>query len=545
MAILEQSSSASASITTLTESGVAGRDGGLIEVSGADAVVSFSGTNRPQVGAQFIIKNISSGAVRVSPLSDVIFDGLSSVDYVIATPLSGVVLVYRGHINGKARYSLLPFSAPSFSPSQFTIETLVFVGASITNDITQSSTHTDWLREIFSKVYGITINNIFEHAVDGRDVSEIDTDMSTILANYTGQSNVVFALHMGGNDIAYGSEFTDYSTAIQNQKIASYNSVLDKIEAAGHKAIPFGLTFRNTPDGVDNDPSAAKSNELGASWTYNRDWIQPIIAARYPHLITNGKLAASMYEYTRSVYDMFLSGSNPTSSYNGDLVHPNEWGDFAGGAWFATVIANLSLGQLPPTFDEVNFNTSFSSPATTIDIVVSPYDEFTTPDTNNINWFEVPYGNAVDNAPFDTNGYYTHKLENLINVDGSAASGVSVLIAGGTGMYPDNAVTGSDTSNSLTNTTLRKTVMYAPDLGLGILIDGLEPSRNYEASMVYRNGNGGDGDTTFYANDKDGVQRDPANELYVQSTRSDPLGRIICRVRGTTVGLSGLRIRSV
>ncbi len=413
---------------------------------------------------------------------------------------------------------LSPKKTRAMLVSPFAISAYVAIGASITDGAYKRDSVKDLCKDIARFVYGKNIT-ISEHATSGHSVSDQLTALPAILANFTGQSDVVFVDHIGGNDVS-GNRPTEFLnlTALQRQQLADdYGALIDAVEAEGHRFIATALTFRDYDDStLDNDPSAPKVNELGGSYTYNEDWIKPTA-------VSKGASSISQYEYTRSMYDVMLSADN---------VHLTDIGDLLFGVHQFTSAMELAAGKSPVSFEEVNFNDALLAPDNVIDIVCA-FGANTTSNNPNINWIDVPYGNG------DKDIYLT----DMIQTDG-ATSGVSVIISGANKAYPTSYSAPVDASASLANNELlaRGVTQSASTAYLSGIIQGLEPNRLYDIEAVH-------GDVTdfeFSANSVTFITPDGANgNIATVATRADPLGRIVLQCkRASSVGISGLRIRN-
>lgn len=402
--------------------------------------------------------------------------------------------------------------------SPFAISTYVAIGASITDEAYKRDSVKDLCKDIAQFVYGKNIT-ISEHATSGHSVSDQLVALPAILANFAGQSDVVFVDHIGGNDVS-GNRPTDFLnlTALQQQQLVDdYGALIDAVEVEGHRFIATALTYRDYDDNtLDPDPAAPKVNELGGSYTYNEDWIKPTA-------VSKGASSVSQYEYTRSMYDVMLTADN---------VHLTDIGDLLFGVHQFTNVMELAAGKSPLSFEEVNFNDAFLAPDNVIDIVCA-FGANTASNNPNINWIDVPYGNG------DKDIYLT----DMIRTDGSA-SGVSVIISGANKAYPTSYSAPADATASLANNELlaRGVSQSAPTAYLSGIIQGLEPNRLYDIETVH----GEVTDSEFSANSATFTIPDGANgNIATVSTRSDPFGRIVLQLkRASSVGISGLRIRN-
>ncbi|MCB9964154.1 MAG: hypothetical protein H6855_06055 [Rhodospirillales bacterium] len=412
----------------------------------------------------------------------------------------------------------------------FAIDKFVAIGASITNYAFEIQITRTLCEAIALRLYGKTLI-VSEEATGGKGASDQLADMPGILANYSGQSNVVFANHMGGNDITYGTEFLNKPQVDRDRLFADYQATWDLVKNAGHRFFSYGLTFRNIGGTtLDNDPTAPKVNELGGSYTYNRDWISQISQSRVPYLMRGDAMGLSHYEYTRSVYDMVLDTDN---------IHPTEIGDLMIAVNMFLGVMEASEGRLREAPVEVNFNNAFQSPSVPVDIVIATHTiaGSIVPSNANINWLGAPYG---------TTSGLTLYSESLHNTDGSAASGVSVLYAGANKSFPVSTFESGDTSATLNNSMLRNSYISVTGSSASVaaMVSGLEPNRTYEISMCRIRQT----DILVYANSAAAVAP-TTDEIATISTRADPYGRIFVRAKENSatdsVGFSGLRIRSI
>ncbi|MGH1376704.1 MAG: hypothetical protein ACRBCK_10180 [Alphaproteobacteria bacterium] len=399
--------------------------------------------------------------------------------------------------------------------SGFNISTFVALGASLTDGAYKVGGVWQLCEDIAKLLYGEDVT-IYERATYGHAVADQAASIGAILAEFDGQENVVFSNHIGGNNASYNrpTQFLDLSAALQSEMITDYESVIDAVEADGHTFVATALTFRDYNDAtLDADPSV-KVSELGGSYTYNEDWIKSVAASK-------SVKAISQYEYTRSIYDIFLSGDN---------VHATPMGAVMFAVNQFTDVMQLSKGRNPVPLQEVDFTTAFFVPDTPLDIVCA-FGSAGAPNNVNVNWVDVPAGGGKKDI----------YAQNLHQTDGSN-TGVSVLISGATNSNDTGVTNPADASATLTNSELLKcqvTRDSATPHMLGVIY-GLQPNRLYDIEMVHGQNTG----YNAYANSDVHIVDNSNNNIVTIVTRADPKGRIILRLdHAGSVGISGLRIK--
>lgn len=411
----------------------------------------------------------------------------------------------------------------------FEIETFIAAGASLTHESFLHLINRQLCEAIALQLYGKNVS-VYDRARSGDDVDAQEGYLPLVFSEFSGDPHVVFANHIGGNNMTYGTEFLNLSPTEQSQHVNDYNKMITDFENTGQIVIPFGLTFRNVGGSVlDPDPSTPKSNELAGSYTYNRDWIQPIITTRLPTHIRNNRLAFSLYDYTRSIHDIYLDADN---------IHPTTIGEILHSIQMFMSVMEASEGRYISAPVEVNFNNSFPSPATPLDVIVATHTDnpAIVPSNPNINWVAVPEGSS---------SAYSLLAENLHQTDGTPADGVKIIYAGIEKSFVGASESGN-TSATLDNSMLRNSYIGLTGDGgvIAALILGLEPNCTYEISACsmrrvgYRTRA-----NTFSESSPDG------NAVVTISTRADPYGRIVVRKcefnASYDVSFSAIRIRSI
>lgn len=426
-------------------------------------------------------------------------------------------------------------SAGALTP--FTLSKFVAIGASLTNFAFEQGVVQGMCEDIALHKYGLDID-VVEYATGGWDTADQYASMASVLANFTGQSGVVFADHVGGNNISYGTVFNDLTSLQKSDAQDNYQATIDAILAEGHKICPFTLSFRDM--GIDNDPEAVKVNELNHSWSYNEDWIIPqIIQANFPEQIkVNGIPDCDQYRWMRSAKDYIFSDA--------DNIHPNNFGQFMFAYYMFLPVLELSQGHHMPDPVEVNYNNSYQNPAETIDVIFAPYTTGGGRGSGSgINWLAAAYGAAPAPGRFQL-----YMDSGIIQTDGvtPAPSGMTFMYSGATGAYSTTPA-GSDTTATLNNTNLRSSTVraYSSLAKCIAVIEGLEPNRKYTVESVY-----GDGVLTYVmgANSEPIITPDSGNNGIAKAeTVADPFGRMFIYIEETvsgngSAGISGCRIRS-
>lgn len=421
----------------------------------------------------------------------------------------------------------------------FGMQTFVALGASITNAAFQGSSARDFVANYAKEKYGTTIT-VDEHATAGWTVQDLDDNIATILSNYTGQSDVVFAIHIGGNNISYTETWDERTQVQQDAMVDPYQDVIDAIEADGHKAVPFKLTYRITNSSPDDDPDAdPKVNELDGSYTYNEDGLVPnVFDVNFSdYFNSDGEYNFDHYKYIRTMYEAMFDAAS-------DTVHHNDMGEmiFAFYHFYPVLVASQS-GAYMPTTVERDFSETVADPDTDVDVIFAPYTTGGGRGVDaNINWIDMGSVNITDAGYIGTD---------IVQTDGTdAPNGMAFLYSGANKSFATTEETPANTSASLLNTSLRSSWAYqnASVAKSHALIEGLEPLRKYTVEIVARSD--ADGDQRWTANTDTVSSADAGNDnICTIETNSDPWGRIF--ILGTEVtsgdgqaGFSGCRVYS-
>ena len=190
-------------------------------------------------------------------------------------------------ISGGATNSIAPF----------TVDKIVFLGASITDRSVSSESTRSYAESYITSKFGKTVA-IVERATAGKQISETAAEIDGIIAEFASEPNTHYAMHALGNDILVGTEFLDLTPSKQEQLIEDLEYIYDAVHAQGRKLIQTSTTFRNYGLAtIDNDP-AVKVNELNGSYTYIRDWLVPVMQRKAPEYLLNDWTILDLYNVT-------------------------------------------------------------------------------------------------------------------------------------------------------------------------------------------------------------------------------------------------------
>lgn len=148
------------------------------------------------------------------------------------------------------------------NPQINAVNTIVAIGASITSSmfgsdaaVTASNKH---------GFAGVAIDN---RAVSGYSAGDVLADLPAILSTYSGDSGILFFMHVGGNNV---TNTRPYSTATASEIAELSNdvqSIISLIRVAGHLLVMANITYRQY----------SGAPEVEGSLPYNTNIIEPIM----------------------------------------------------------------------------------------------------------------------------------------------------------------------------------------------------------------------------------------------------------------------------
>ena len=395
---------------------------------------------------------------------------VTAIDYLVDETFDGVVGVY-----GKDDVFFSVDMGVEGSGG-FDVDKIVMLGASITNQCTDEFT-VPMLEPYILQKYGkiITIEN---RAVSGEDVADLRAHIDTTIAEFVGEPNTVFYIHVGGNDISPGVEFLNTPGAGQAQKIADLEYIYDAVHGQGQKLLQAGVTFRNySGNTIDADPST-KVNELGGSFTYTRDWIAGVMANKAPEFLIGGLPIIDQYNVTRNVYKDWRE-----NAVSPDHIHPSRYARIIYEMYAIESVVKLSLGQSVVAVTPRNFNNSVNpATATHFTLGFGRNTEIGNTD-DNINW-------TIRTRPTKA-GAEPIYIDNIINTVGAST---------GLKMYSYTNLTvrqgGGNTADPTNNTaTVLNDVLLSSGLGIDggngvfyVVIEGVEPMKSYTVKFAASSG---------------------------------------------------------
>lgn len=184
------------------------------------------------------------------------------------------------------------------------VSQIVALGASIING-TFSSDVSNLQNSVF---YGLSGTPLDEQGVSGDDVSDLLLRLPAILTTYDGVENVVFVMHIGGNNVTDTRPYSAATLAELQGISTGINQIIGLIEAAGHKLFMASISYRYYDDG--------SASEEDGSLPYNQNIIEPIIKNRLPDSwdFVKNKPRFDMYNWTKDNPDlMSADGVHPTT----------------------------------------------------------------------------------------------------------------------------------------------------------------------------------------------------------------------------------------
>lgn len=417
-------------------------------------------------------------------------------------------------------------SEPQIVP--FSISKFVAIGDSLEDNSFAWQVIKDMCKAIAEVTYGTTITAIDEQAVSGATVQDQAANIASYISSYTGQPNVVFVNIIGVNNVTWGTQFNALAGATKTSLINSYISVWDIIEAAGHRMIPSGIEYANVSGVLDND-NTVKTLELNGTYTYNRDWIKPIVADRAPEFLKGGELVIDQYEYTRGIHDYGYALP--------DVIHPNDGGYIMYAVNIFRGVMEASKGRKLAPAVMNNFGVAAQNPSVDLDFVVGCYTLGSVcPNNPNINWIGAPYGNTIP-------AYFKIQAGNVKTTNGAIAAGVEVILAGASNSYPIVTYETGDRTATLDNSALRNSShgMTGTAGSVAAYIKGLEPNKLYTIEFAHKRQD----DILVYSNS---AALTPVSGKTSVTSRADPYGQIFIRAiennAGNSTGISGFRVRT-
>lgn len=150
----------------------------------------------------------------------------------------------------------------------------------------------------------------FTRALGGDTSTDLAGKIDSIVAEFSGQDDVVFFVHIGGNDV---SATRPFDTATDTEKANLGNNlqyIVNTIESAGHTCIASSITYRTYPD---------VPPESNGSLPYNEQIVNPLIQASLPEFWDSS--------LGRPSFDLYTEIYNNQDWISNDWVHPTTAGE--------------------------------------------------------------------------------------------------------------------------------------------------------------------------------------------------------------------------
>jgi len=319
----------------------------------------------------------------------------------------------------------------SFIPIQRNISNYLFVGASITYlsfDPIETKT-------LIDSTFGVS-STVYNRAVGGRTLDELELYIDTILSDYTETEMIVF-VHIGGNNVSAESPFSDLTETRKDELRASIDNIINSIKTKGYIPVLSDISFRT---------NHYDSEELSAKPFNDYIWKPKILEHCKEFAYEDGTSVFSFYNFTYN---------NPTVVNGYDYTHPTDNGaSLIIKRFVDTVCYQNYLGIKPDRLDKMK-----------------PFNYF------KLSKFKVSFGSDDILPHLDTENINligeigTTTLISTDNYDMGVQSSIDLYYVTGSG-----AVTGNN-SGFLLDTQLRHNVYFSPTQTLTLTLSGLS---NYQ-----------------------------------------------------------------
>lgn len=308
---------------------------------------------------------------------------------------------------------------------------VVLIGASIINNSIDSAYKRGDMERWFA-ASGV-IATVYDRANGGETSGDLYARMSDLLAEFDGQqSNTVFVMHIGGNDVSTQGPYPGGYTSLNN----NVRGIINDTIAEGFKIIPSSITYRIPPASNPSEP-------------YNNNPIIPIIAELTPEFMVGDRPLMDLYTLT---YD------NQAIWHSVDGIHPTAEGELLTRQYIAAQVSSV-IAQ-----------TGIDRSSYLQDAVIN-------------------FGDVTANFMGGNNcvGVSGGPLTAIYEIDGvtRVVAECSIAAAGFVGVNTQNLGTPGDTSISLTNHYLLSSFMYTnTDDTLLVSIVGVDPLSTYDVSIT-------------------------------------------------------------
>lgn len=406
------------------------------------------------------------------------------------------------------------------------LDELVLIGASITGQVS-----TPLMQDFALKKHGVNLT-VIKEANGGWGTNLTSQNIETIIAPYANKPLTKVVMHLGGNDITAGTQFSDLSEGERVNKFDNLRFIYDTVHAAGLHLFQASLSHRNYSlgsEGTTLDLGSDVNKELRGSYSYTRDWIVPVMREKAPYALydRNGEdwPYIDAYNDTRNIYNGF-------ESEGGDVIHPGAFGTRVFELSLLEGAIELASGNAPAYAPRRDYTltTYAQSP---IDLLVDFKPVANVENQTN------PNINVVTR-----DGNY---LTNLVQTDGSPSS-ASVYVWGTEDDTDGSSLAPSEEADE-TNSQIQ-TDAIAGNTVISI-VEGLEPFAQYRVIAI---ASGTYGDTqNLIIHDADNISDQlPTNPRTVKTKErvvaADGQGRVfvLATKEGSTGSLlSGLRVTSI
>lgn len=160
--------------------------------------------------------------------------------------------------------------------------------------------------------YGFRDVQFFPRAVGGEDSAALASRIDSVVAEFAGESGVVFIVHAGGNDVTATRPYSAASESEKTNLAVNLQYIVDAIKTAGFECIISPISYRSY-QGVPPDSNGSKP--------YNDAIVDNVIKASVPCWWDESNNKAAL-----DLYSLIESNKNYLDA---DGIHPNTEGQAA------------------------------------------------------------------------------------------------------------------------------------------------------------------------------------------------------------------------
>ena len=169
------------------------------------------------------------------------------------------------------------------------------------------------------------IAEVYNRATSGDTSANLLTKMPGYIAEFAGQeSNTLFVLHIGGNDISQQGPYPGGSSALET----NYAAIINSLHAAGFQVAPTSITYRIAPASNPSEP-------------YNESVVIPLIEDLTPEWMDGDVPVIDLNAFSNSIEG---------TGYEVDGIHPNGFGEASIREYIAEKVSGMLVAGSVATF---------------------------------------------------------------------------------------------------------------------------------------------------------------------------------------------------